>query len=157
MFNNNNIRFSNATQVARTMEYLKKNKTTKYVQYPTAFKVKVLDLMLEEAQKAAAGKDAYTVHGKFSKSAFYKACGIRQSVPSNGKWEDTYNTLDGSATVSANVCSVSRHSLGEVYTSAESQGLGSIAKETSALVRKAKELELKHGAAAMGFKLVKVA
>lgn len=164
MFNNTNVRFSSTAQVARTVEYLKKNKTTKYTQYTPAFKIKVLDLMLEEEQAAKNGKDTYTCkrgnskvkRGEFSKYIFYKACGLGP-VPLNGKWEDTYNSLDGDATLSANVCAVSRVGLKELHTSAESQGLGDLARETNALIRKTKELTLKHDAKEMGFKLVRVA
>jgi hypothetical protein len=162
MFNNTNVRFSNTAQVMRTVEYLKENKTTKYVQYTPALKVKVIDLMLEEKQLAEQGKDTFinkslraSTFGKFSKAKFYQACGLG-TVPISGRWEEIYNKLDGDSRINPNVCSVSRHALGKLQQSAESKGLGDLARETNALMRKTKELNLKHDAEQMGFKLVKV-
>ena len=164
MFNNTNVRFSNTLQVARTVKFLKENKTTKVTQYTPAFKIKVVDLMLEEKQASEHGKDTFINKslgtsnkdfGRFSKIKFYKACGL--SGTSHTDWELIYNRLDGDSTLNANVCSVSRAGLGKLTENAESRGLGEIARESSALIRKAKELSLKHNAIEMGYKLIKVA
>ena len=163
MFNNTNVRFSTVAQVSRTVKFLKANKTTKRMQYPPSFKIKVLDLMVNEMQKAENGDDTFirTCKGngykEFAKVKFYEACGIGKSVPSAGRWETMYDTLNGDATLNTNVVAISRHGLGEKYSSAESQGLGEIAKETGALARKKMETKLKHNAKEMGYKLVKVA
>jgi len=163
MFNNRNVRFSNTDQVARTVKFLKERKTTRLTQYTPAFKIKVVDLMLEEQQASEQGKDTFINKsmgtttkdfGRFSKLKFYKACGLA-TVNYKG-WERVYDSLDGDSTINANVCSVSRAELGKLTKSAESQGLGEIARETSALIRKAKELNLKHNATEMGYKLVRV-
>ena len=163
MFNNTNVRFSTVAQVSRTVKFLKANKTTKRMQYPPSFKIKVLDLMVEEMEKYENGDQTFanTLSGhsspKFSKAKFYSTCGIGENAPWSGKWEALYDTLNGDATLNANVVSISRHGLGEKYSSAESQGLGEIAKETGALARKKMEVKLKHNAKDMGYKLVKVA
>ena len=164
MFNNTNVRFSNTAQVERTVKYLKQNTAVRRMQYSTAFKIKVIDLMLEERQAAANGKDTYInrklnsnskYFGKFSKSKFYEACGLG-STPITGEWEAVYDRVDGDANISHNVCAVSRVGLKELTISAESQGLGELARESSAIIRKTKELQLKHNAKEMGYKLVKV-
>jgi hypothetical protein len=164
MFNNTNVRFSTVAQVSRTVKYLRENKTTKLTQYTPAFKIKVVELMLEERHASEHGKDEFInkslgtnnkEFGKFSKLKFFKACGLTGTNPSN--WESIYNRLNGDATINANVCGVSRAGLGELTRGAESQGLGDIARESNALVRRAKELALKHNAQVMGYKLVKVA
>ena len=163
MFTNTNVRFSNTTQVARTVKFLRDNKTTKNIQYPPSFKIKVLDLMVEEMQKAENGDKTFvSVYrgnwcNKFSKKQFFEACGIPQHTPVTGKWEDLYNTLDGDASLNPNVVSISRLRLGDRYRSAESQGLGEIAQESGALNRKKMETKLKHGAKELGYKLIKVA
>jgi len=163
MFNNTNVRFSNTTQVARTVKFLKENKTTKKVQYTPAFKIKVVDLMLEEMVAAEQGRDTFInkdlgtsakLFGKFSKIKFFKACGLSKMSTS---WERIYDQLEGDSNLNGNVCAVSRHGLAALTRGAESQGLGELAKESSALIRKTKELNLKHNAKDMGYKLVKVA
>jgi len=163
MFNNTNVRFSNTAQVARTVKFLKENKTTKTVQYTPAFKIKVVDLMLEEKVSAEQGKDTFInkdlgtngkLFGKFSKIKFFKACGLSGVYAS---WEAIYDQLEGDSTLNGNVCAVSRHGLAALTRGAESQGLGELAKESSALVRKTRELSLKHNAKEMGYKLVKIA
>ena len=163
MFDMTNARFSNVAQVERTVKYLRENKTTKLMQYTPAFKVKVINLMLEEKQLAEQGKDTFinkslraSTFGKFSKSKFYFACGLK-TAPISGKWEEIYNKLDGDSRINPNVCAVSRHNLGNLQQSAESKGLGDLARETNAIIRKTKELTLKHDAKEMGFKLVRMA
>jgi hypothetical protein len=162
MFTNTNVRFSNTAQVARTVKFLKENKTTKRMQYTPAFRVKVVDLMIEEKIAADNGKDTFLKtrginKGEFSKSKFLEACGLGSQEERARQWEQTYNRVNGNTNIDPNVCAVSRHNLGLLHTNAESQGLGELAKETSALLRKEKELSLKHSAKEMGFKLVKVA
>ena len=165
MFNNRNVRFSNTTQVARTVKFLKENKTTKHTQYTPAFKIKVVDLMVEEEHASQHGRDTFInksvngtsakSFGRFSKIKFFKACGLSSVKPEN--WEGVYDTLEGDSAVNTNVCSISRVGLDKLTEGAESSGLGEIARETSALIRKAKEVNLRHNATEMGYKLVKLA
>lgn len=162
MFNNTNVRFSNTSQVARTVKFLKENKTTKRMQYTPAFKVKVIDLMIEEQVAASNGKDTYLKtrginKGKFSRVKFLEACGLGTQEERSIQWERTYNRLNGNTNIDPNVCAISHHNLGDLHTTAESKGLGDLALESNALIRKTKELQLRHNAKEMGFRLVKVA
>lgn len=139
------MKFTKVVQIKRTIDLMQANKKTKLIQYPNAMKKMVVEYVEEERAKAEAGlSDQYISKGKFSVAAIAKELGMVHHtgrLKGNGTsrlihhWMrnyDKYVDID-CRTDKGHTCSVARFS-SENYLHAKQQALGTIAKETSALL-----------------------
>ncbi len=146
------MKFTKISQLQRTITLMQANKVTKHTQYPNAFKKMSVEFVERERVKAEVGvSDTYVYKGKFNLSAVCKGLGlVRKTGRLKGYaqtglvegWIKNYDKYEGIDVTldKGHSCSVTQHASVN-YLHAKQAVVGTLARETGALISLRKELK----------------